>query len=29
LFCEVGNLQVLCSDCHNEKTADERKGLNK
>jgi len=24
LFCEVGNLQVLCSICHNKKTQDEK-----
>ena len=27
LFCEVDGLQVLCSDCHDKKTADERKGI--
>jgi 5-methylcytosine-specific restriction endonuclease McrA len=26
LFCEVDNLQVLCSVCHNKKTTDERNG---
>lgn len=25
LFCETDNLQVLCSGCHNKKTADEKK----
>jgi len=25
LFCEEKDLQVLCSDCHNKKTKDERK----
>lgn len=25
LFCEVDNLQILCTDCHKKKTADERK----
>jgi len=25
LFCEADGLQVLCSDCHSKKTADERK----
>ena len=25
MFCEVDNLQVLCSDCHNTKTQNERK----
>jgi len=29
LFCEVDNLQVLCKDCHDEKTANERKGISK
>jgi len=24
MFCEVDNLQVLCNDCHNKKTKDER-----
>jgi 5-methylcytosine-specific restriction endonuclease McrA len=24
LFCEVDNLQCLCSDCHNKKTQDEK-----
>jgi 5-methylcytosine-specific restriction endonuclease McrA len=24
LFCEVDNLQVLCTDCHDKKTANER-----
>jgi 5-methylcytosine-specific restriction endonuclease McrA len=24
LFCEVNNLQVLCSTCHNKKTQDEK-----
>jgi len=24
LFCEVDNLQVLCSNCHNKKTQDEK-----
>ena len=24
LFCEVDNLQVLCSTCHNKKTQDEK-----
>lgn len=24
LFCDRSNLQVLCSDCHSKKTADER-----
>jgi len=27
LFCEVDGLQVLCSGCHDKKTADERKGI--
>ena len=26
LFCEVDNLQVLCSTCHNKKTQDEKDG---
>jgi 5-methylcytosine-specific restriction endonuclease McrA len=26
LFCEVDNLQVLCSDCHNVKTQNEKNG---
>ena len=25
LFCEVDNLQVLCSNCHDKKTQDEKK----
>jgi 5-methylcytosine-specific restriction endonuclease McrA len=25
LFCEVDNLQVLCSGCHDKKTANEKK----
>jgi 5-methylcytosine-specific restriction endonuclease McrA len=25
LFCEIDNLQVLCSDCHNEKTKLDKK----
>jgi len=25
LFCEVEGLQVLCSDCHNKKTKEEKK----
>ena len=25
LFCEADNLQVMCKDCHSEKTAKERK----
>jgi 5-methylcytosine-specific restriction endonuclease McrA len=25
LFCEVDNLQVLCSKCHDKKTSDEKK----
>jgi 5-methylcytosine-specific restriction endonuclease McrA len=25
LFCEVDNLQVLCSTCHNKKTQDEKR----
>ena len=29
LFCEVGNLQVLCKDCHDVKTVDDRKELSK
>ena len=24
LFCEIDNLQVLCSDCHNKKTQNEK-----
>lgn len=28
LFCEKDNLQVLCKDCHDRKTADERKVRN-
>ncbi len=27
LFCEVDNLQVLCSTCHDIKTLSERKGI--
>jgi len=26
LFCETDNLQVLCSDCHNTKTQNEKNG---
>lgn len=26
LFCETDNLQVLCSECHNEKTKSEKNG---
>ena len=26
LFCEIDNLQVLCSDCHNVKTQNEKDG---
>ena len=29
LFCEVDNLQVLCSICHNKKTQDEKNKSNK
>jgi len=29
LFCEVENLQVLCKDCHDEKTVDDIKQLSK
>ena len=25
LFCEADNLQILCTDCHKKKTAEERK----
>lgn len=28
LFCEVDNLQVLCSGCHNVKTQNEKNGKN-
>jgi 5-methylcytosine-specific restriction endonuclease McrA len=29
LFCEQDNLQVLCTDCHNKKTANEKKNKRK
>jgi len=28
MFCEKDGLQLLCPDCHDEKTADERKERN-
>jgi hypothetical protein len=28
MFCEADGLQLLCPDCHDEKTADERKVRN-
>jgi 5-methylcytosine-specific restriction endonuclease McrA len=29
LFCEVDNLQVLCENCHNKKTQDEKTSTNR
>lgn len=29
MFCDVSNLQSLCDDCHDEKTAKEREGRKK
>ena len=29
LFCEVDNLQVLCTSCHNKKTKDEKTNTNR